>query len=97
MSDPALIEPGARYFFQETLKHCRSAKTARSSAMFNLIAFIGLCTLVSFFLWYKKRNKLTLEEVEKRELSKHIYLAEKLKMVEVAERRDDMITNLPKY
>ncbi len=97
MSDPALIEPGARYFFQETLKHCKRVKTARSSTIFNLVGFIGLCVLVGVFLWYKKRNKLTPEEVQNKELSKHMYLAEKLKMVDMAERQDDMITNLPKY
>jgi hypothetical protein len=97
MSDPALIEPGARYFFQETLKHCRSTKTARSSIVFNVMAFAGLCALIALFLCYKKRSKLTFEEVQEKELRKQIYLAEKLKMVEVAERRDDMITNLPKY
>jgi len=97
MADPALIEPGARYFFQETLKRCRSVKTARSSVIFNVVAFVGLCILVGAFLWYKRRSKLTPEEVQKKELSKQIYLAEKLKMVDLAERRDDMITNLPKY
>ena len=97
MADPTLVEPGARYFFQETLKHCRSTKAARSSAIFNVLAFVSLFTLVGFFLWYKKQNKLTPEQIQKKELSKQIYLAEKLKMVDMAERRDDMITNLPKY
>ena len=97
MADPTLVEPGARYFFQETLKHCRSTKDAQLSAIFNVLAFVSLCTLVGFFLWYKKQNKLTPEQAQKKELRKQIYLAEKLKMVDMAERRDDMITNLPKY
>jgi len=97
MADPSLIEPGARYFFRETLKQCRNVKDARLSVIFNVFAFTGLCALVAVFLWYKRRNKLTPKEVKENELNKQKYLVDKLKIVEAVERRDDMITNLPKY
>ena len=100
MSQPLLVEPGARYFFQETLKNCRNIKTERSGIIFNTVAFIGLSVLTVTFLWYKKRNKLSQEEVKQREIEQHKYIEEQMEKVKLSQRQDDMddmITNLPKY
>jgi hypothetical protein len=103
-NDPILIEPGVKYFIGGTLKECASFKKTYVNVIFNVVMTILFLTIISVFLIYKYKGKLTLNEQKIKNNQKQEYILSKLqqlnfykKQQEKQETNKSMITDLPHW
>ena len=96
---PNLIEPGVKYFLNETLKNCNKKRVEYNNNLFNILLFLGLFSFVSLFLYYKFKTRPTKNDLEEKEKQKKYYILNKIKSLneKAAKERMEMITNLPKF
>ena len=95
----SLIEPGVKYFINETLKNCRNKKEYIDKININIVLFVLFSGVVGGILYYKWKHKLTLEEVKHKENLKKYYILNKMKAIsdQRLKDRNETITNLPKF
>ena len=96
-SKPLLIEPGVKYFLNETLKQCNEFKNKYNNILFNISLFIFFILILGIILLYKYKGKLTPMEKEKLNRDKQQYILEKIKKFQEAKKQasQDLITGLP--
>ena len=94
-----LIEPGVKYFLNETLKNHNKTRVEKNNNFFNFCLFIGFCSVLGGFLYYKYLVRPTRKDLEEREKQKKHYILSKIKSLneKAAKERQEMITNLPKF
>ncbi len=94
---PNLTEPGVSYFLRETLKQHNKSKLEYNTMVFNLILFVLFVVVVSILLIYKKKTKLSQEELKEKDIEKKTYIISKIKELNDLHQRkyNNMITNLP--
>ena len=99
MNKPSLIEPGVKYFLNETLKNCRSKKQIREKININIVLLLFFFILIGSILYYKWKTKPTLEELKQRDNIKKYYILNKIKQIKdkKLKNRNETITNLPKF
>uniref|UniRef100_A0A6C0KID2 Uncharacterized protein n=1 Tax=viral metagenome TaxID=1070528 RepID=A0A6C0KID2_9ZZZZ len=99
MYTPSLVEPGVKYFYNETLKNCNSLKSGYYNMFVNLSLFIVFVIIVSLFLYFKKQNKPSKKSLQNKELNNHIYILKKLQEANEKKLRqnNELITNLPQF
>jgi len=99
ISAPTLIEPGVKYFLNESLKQCRILKDKYYNTIFN----IGLCavffTILGGLLIYKYKGKLSKEERIEKDKQKQQYILSKIANYQSAKKREqqELITGLPHW
>lgn len=69
---PILIETGTKYFMKETLKNCKQLKQNYYNKFINLVLLLILFSIISGFLYYKKKNKIDPRRKEKTTYGKGI-------------------------
>jgi len=96
---PTLIEPGVKYFLNETLQQCHTFKIKHQNTMINIGIFAGLMILLGAFLLYKYKGKLTVEEQRQQDEQKKQYILNKIKDVQIARKKanETLITGLPHW
>ena len=97
--NPRLIEPGVKYFLCKSLKNCYNVKQKYYEILFNVGLLSLFILLISVFLIYKKKNKISEKERKERvEISKS-YLLEKIRKISLEKRKEkeELITNIPKF
>ncbi len=96
---PVLIEPGVKYFLNETLKQCREFKEKYYNTLFNIGTFIGIILLLGITLVLKYKGKITPEEKEAKEMEKKQYILSKIRNYKEAKIRtqQELITGLPHW
>jgi len=94
-----LIEPGVKYFLNETLKNCNKKRVQYNNNLFNFLLFLGFFTVLGIFLYYKFKSRPSDKDLEEREQQKKYYILSKIKSLneKAADERQRMITNLPKF
>ena len=58
METPMLIEPGTKYFLNETLKKCNNVKNTYYNLVYNTIGFIIFFLILAIFLIVRYKGKL---------------------------------------
>jgi hypothetical protein len=96
-SKPTLIEPGIKYFLNETLKQCREFRNHHNNLLFNISLFIGFFFVLGAILLYKYKGKLTPVEKDMKERRTQQYILSKIKNFQDAKRiaSQELITGLP--
>lgn len=96
---PTLVEPGMRYFVNETLKKCSEFKEKYKNHLFNLGILCGLVGIIAGVLIYKYKGKLTPQEKKVRENQKKQYVLNTIKNYQDAKRtaQQQLITGLPQW
>jgi hypothetical protein len=99
MNKPYLIEPGVKYFLNETLKNCRSKKQVSEKININIALLLFFSLVIGSILYYKWKTKPTLEELKNRENVKKHYILNKIKQItdKKLKDRNETITTLPKF
>jgi uncharacterized membrane protein YciS (DUF1049 family) len=94
---PTLIEPGVKYFLNQTLKQCHITKSTFQNFIFNIGLFIIFLLILGFILIYKYKGRLTQIEKEKKNKEKQQYILSKIKMVQESKKQahQELITGLP--
>lgn len=100
MERPKLIEPGMKYFVNETLKKCHSIKSSYHNFYYNTIAFILFFLVLAIFLIIRYKGKLTPIEKEVKLRQQKTYILSKIKQMQDVKKQQiqtsNMITDLPK-
>jgi uncharacterized protein YnzC (UPF0291/DUF896 family) len=96
---PSLIEPGTKYFFNETLKIHNIERTRINTLLFNFSLLIMFIIIAYGILHFRKKNKITGDELKNKENLRKNYLLNKVKELnnQAKKKYDEMITQLPKF
>jgi len=99
ITKPILIEPGVRYFLNETLKQCHVVKEKYYNTLFNIGMFFSFLLVLGIILIAKYKGKITPEEKEQKELEKKQYILSKIRNYQDAKQRErqELITGLPHW
>lgn len=98
-NQPILIEPGVKYFLNESLKECHKFKEKHNNSIYNIGILIVFFIILVALLVYKYRGKLTPEEIEQREMEKKKYILSKIRNYQDAKvkAQQELITGLPHW
>ena len=69
-----LIEPGMKYFINQTLIKCKELKDRNRNLIYNISLFIGLIVVIGLFLYYRHKNKLSTKEEKDKDNKKKLYM-----------------------
>ena len=96
---PTLIEPGVKYFLNETLKQCHIFKNKHNNHIMNIVLMSGFFLLLGLILLYKYKGKLTPAEKINKNNEKKQYILSKIKNYQDTKLRESqsLITGLPKW
>ena len=96
---PTLIEPGVKYFLNETLKQCRIFKKTYNNILLNIILASGFFILLGAILLYKYKGKLSPVEKDIKTQEKRQYVLSKIKNYQQAKQiaQQELITGLPHW
>tara|TARA_E500000178_G_C16600419_1_gene564425 strand:+ start:204 stop:548 length:345 start_codon:yes stop_codon:yes gene_type:complete len=94
-----LIEPGVKYFLNETLKKHNIKRVSSNNMVINIILFLIFVLLIICLLYYKYKNKKSPEEKKKLNYLKENYILNRIRSLNGDKKRETekMITNLPKF
>jgi hypothetical protein len=97
MERPNLTEPGMKYWLSQSLREMRRFKDRNLTIIFNFTMTIALIAVVSGFLIFKYKGKLTPQEIAVKQQKKKEYLISKLVKIGETKRKinETMITDLP--
>lgn len=99
ITKPMLIEPGVKYFLNETLKQCHTFKERYQNMIFNIGLLVFFFIILGILLIYKYKGKLTPEEIAEKELEKKRYILSKIRNYQDAKikAQQELITGLPHW
>lgn len=94
---PRLVEPGMKYYINETLKQCHSKREFFNNIIFNISLLVVFLLLLSGILFYKYRGKLTPVEKYMKNKNQYQYILSQIKKVNIAHKNanQELITGLP--
>jgi hypothetical protein len=95
--NPQLIEPGTKYFLNETLKQCHIYKSNYHNTLINIGLFIGFLIILASILFYKYKGRLTHVEKQNKDNEKQQYILSKIKIFQEAKKtaHQELISGLP--
>ena len=100
MERPNLIEPGMKYFVNETLKKCHTIKSSYNNFLYNTIGFILFFLILAIFPIIRYKGKLTPIEKDVKLRQQKTYILSKIKQMQDVKKQQvqtsNMITDLPK-
>jgi hypothetical protein len=96
-STPTLIEPGVKYFFNQTLKQCNVKRNDLYNTLCNLGLFAVFLGIFLSILYYKKKSKKNDSELEEQERQNQQIILSKIGQYNDIKLRESqqLITNLP--
>jgi hypothetical protein len=94
-----LIEPGAKYFLNNTLKECNKFKEKHISFLFNVGMAIAFGLVCFVLLYFRYKGNIDPAETRLKERQKKEYIMSKLIQLSDIKRKtsQDRITNLPDW
>lgn len=93
---PSLVEPGAKYFLNETLKNCNYLKEKYKNLLFNIGMLVLFCSVLGLFLYYRYKGKISPMERRKKDIEKQQFIMSKIRNYH-ASKKVGQITGLPEY
>ena len=95
----SLIEPGVKYFLNETLKKHNLERVDSFNFLMNILLLLVFVLLILGLLYYKYKTKKTSEEKKKLNYLKENYILNRIKSLNDDKKKEaeKMITNLPKF
>lgn len=96
---PTLVEPGTKYFLNETLVRCAKFKKEYYNNMLNIIVIIFIIISVGGILYYKYKGKPTPAEKMLKERDRKHYVLSRIKNYQDAKRLESqtLISGLPAW
>ena len=96
---PILVEPGTKYFFNETLKRCRITKYKYFSNLFNVSLFVLFTTILGVFLYvnYNDKQNSFLHKQKKKQQEEYVISKIRNVMNQQRKERGERITGLPEF
>lgn len=98
MDSPNLVEPGVRFYINNTLKKCSAVKNKFNYILYNFYYLVIFIFFIGGFLIFKYKGKLTSEELKTKQIKeKEIVYTNlmKINMIKKDIEKTNMITGLP--
>ena len=97
--NPSLVEPGVKYFLNQTLKQCGIIKNNVYNYLFNITLFVLFLLILGGLLLSKYKGKLTPTQIYEKNKQKQQYILSKIKNYETTKKiqREELITGLPSW
>jgi hypothetical protein len=94
-----LIEPGVKYFLNQTLKQCHIFRENHNNLLFNSSLLATFLIILALILLFKYKGKLTPKELEIKDREKQQYILTKIKNYQTAKLKESqgLITGLPRF
>ena len=94
-----LVEPGVKYFFNETLKQCKNTKYSYYNSLFNFTLTVMFLLIVGLILLTNYKNKQNSYQRREKLRKQEEYLASKIHKIKQEQQRErgQMITNIPEF
>lgn len=96
MYKPSLVEPGIKYYVNETLKRCNILKVKYYNYIFNISVLIIFIIILGTILFFRYKGKLSPKEKQKKEIEKQKYIMSKIRNYH-ASKNTGQITGLPEF
>tara|TARA_B100001093_G_scaffold48279_1_gene41055 strand:+ start:4524 stop:4868 length:345 start_codon:yes stop_codon:yes gene_type:complete len=98
-SKATLIEPGVKYFLDETLKKHNQNRVYNYNMIINISLLLCFILLIIGLLIYKYKTRRSPEEKKKMNYLKENYILNRIRSLNSDQKRETekMITNLPKF
>lgn len=96
---PNLVEPGVKYFLNETLKQTHLFRIKHYNSLFNIGLLGFFVLLLGIILFVKYKGRLTIVEKEKKEQDKKQYILSKIRKLQEYKKQahQELITGLPHW
>ena len=96
---PRLIEPGMKYFINETLKQCHNVREKYNYYFYNSALLVFFALILASVLYYKYKGKLTPQEKYVKNQKDYQYVLSQIKKVKIDKQRanNGLLTNLPMW
>ena len=95
-TSPLLVEPGVRYFLNETLNNCSRLKEKYYNFIYNIYAISIFSMILGILLYYRYKGKIHPKELQRREIAKQQYILAKIRNYH-ASKKTGNITGLPEF
>jgi len=94
-----LIEPGVKYFLNQTLKQCHIFRENHNNLLFNSSLLAVFLIILALILLFKYKGKLTPKELEIKDREKQQYILTKIKNYQTTKLKESqgLITGLPRF
>jgi len=94
---PSLIENSTRFYIKHALKESRNIKNKYINIGVNIFLLLLFIIIISGFLIYKYKGKLSPEEKERKDREKKEYLINMMQKYSIQKQKESqsLITNLP--
>lgn len=97
--NPTLVEPGVKYFLNETLKQCGHRKNIFYNHIFNITMFIIFALAMTIFLYIKYQTHNNHQEKLRKKQQEEEYMLNLVHKIQTEKRINDgtKITDLPEF
>ena len=95
MESPSLCEPGVKHFIECSLKECHKIKDKYINLFYNTALLILFIVVVSSFLMYRYKGRMTPEEIALNNREKREYIMRKLRKHSNGKQQNQFLTDLP--
>lgn len=97
--NPVLVEPGVKYFLDETLKQCGGRKELYYNHIFNILMFVFFSLAIGTFLYVKYNNHNNHDEKVRKKKQEEEYMLNLIHKIQTEKRINDgsKITDLPEF
>lgn len=93
-SSPSLVEPGIKYFLNQTLKNCNTLKDRYYNFIFNVAVSISFFVILGILLYSRYKGKPNPRELRRKEIEKQKYIMSMIRNYH-ASKETGQITGLP--
>jgi hypothetical protein len=78
-----LIEPGIRDYFNGSFQQCKEYKMTYYTWIVNIVLFVLFVLTVTLILYFKRKKKLTPEQLRKRNEEDRMYIINKIRSLQI--------------
>jgi len=97
--NPQLIEPNAKYYLFDTLKHCHDHRITLYYYALNISVFVIFVGITGYLLYYCHTHKLSDYERERKMIKDQQYVLSKIRFYQEEKKQQNQsqtsMTNLP--
>ena len=92
-----LVEPGMRYFIDQTLKQCHVKKENLHYLLFNICSFVGLTMLIGTILLLRYKGQQTPQEIESKKIEERKIILDKINKIQTEKQYENnsLLSGLP--
>jgi hypothetical protein len=78
-----LIEPGIRDYFNGSFQQCKEYKMTYYTWIVNIVLFVLFVLTLTLILYFKRKKKLTPEQLRKRNEEDRMYIINKIRSLQI--------------